>query len=173
MGAFRLPELGKAVPSIFFFFCFFIFFIIGGKMAVGNCKKCGKAIVRAANLTEYKGAKYHSGCFNCAGCGANITGPEGFINHQEKLYCHACYEKDIAEKCKKCQKSLADGGVRFQDEPYHKECFLCGGCGTKLGEGKFFVDSNTPYCANCHKVIADQPFVKDEEGNFCADCADS
>merc|ERR1712133_95576 len=107
----RLPELGKTVPSIFFFFCFFIFFIIREKMAVGNCKKCGKAIVRAANLTEYKGAKYHSGCFNCAGCGANITGPEGFINHQEKLYCHACYEKDIAEKCKKCQKAPSVVGV--------------------------------------------------------------
>ena len=50
------------------------------------------------------GGKYHSSCFNCDGCKANITGPEGFINHLEKLYCHSCYEKNIAEKCKKCEK---------------------------------------------------------------------
>ena len=55
----------------------------------------------------HPGAKYHSSCFKCTGCGNNITGPEGFINHQEQLYCHACYDKDVAEKCQKCNKVFA------------------------------------------------------------------
>merc|ERR1712002_827656 len=97
--------------STFFFFSFFnvsfSFFLAKLKMAIGNCTKCGKAIVRAANLTEYKGAKYHSSCFKCNGCGNDITGPEGFINHQEQLYCHACYDKGVAEKCQKCNKVVA------------------------------------------------------------------
>jgi len=140
--------------STFFFFSFFnvsfSFFLAKLKMAIGNCTKCGKAIVRAANLTEYKGAKYHSSCFKCNGCGNDITGPEGFINHQEQLYCHACYDKDVAEKCQKCNKSLADGGIRFQEHAYHKECFLCNGCGSTLGEGKFFVNADQPFCPDCH-----------------------
>jgi len=140
--------------STFFFFSFFnvsfSFFLAKLKMAIGNCTKCGKAIVRAANLTEYKGAKYHSSCFKCTGCGNDITGPEGFINHQEQLYCHACYDKDVAEKCQKCNKSLADGGIRFQDHAYHKECFLCNGCGSTLGEGKFFTNADQPFCPDCH-----------------------
>jgi len=117
---------------------------------VGDCKRCGKAIVRAANMTEYKGVKYHASCFKCEGCKTDITGPEGFINHQDLLYCHACYDKDVAEKCQKCSKSLANGGIRFQNKPFHSDCFLCGGCGTTLGEGKFFVNNDVPYCANCH-----------------------
>merc|ERR1712212_203382 len=137
--------------STFFFFSFFnvsfSFFLAKLKMAIGNCTKCGKAIARAANLTEYKGAKYHSSCFKCNGCGNDITGPEGFINHQEQLYCHACYDKDVAEKC---NKSLADGGIRFQNHAYHKECFLCNGCGSVLGEGKFFVNADQPFCSDCH-----------------------
>jgi len=119
-------------------------------MGFGTCKKCDKGIIRQANLTEYKGAKYHSSCFNCDGCGTNITGPAGFINHQDKLFCHPCYEKDIAEKCDKCQQSLSEGGIRFQSKAFHKDCFLCGGCGSKLGEGKFFVNADLPYCAACH-----------------------
>merc|ERR1712168_586941 len=71
--------------KIFFFFFSFSFFLAKLKMAIGDCKKCGKAIVRAATLTEYKGAKYHSSCFKCTGCGNNITGPEGFINQRTAL----------------------------------------------------------------------------------------
>jgi len=119
-------------------------------MAIGNCTICGKAIVRAANLTEYKGAKYHTSCFRCASCKGDITGPEGFINHHESLYCKPCYDKELAEKCQKCKKSLTDGGIRFQEKPYHKDCFHCGGCNVELAEGKFFVNSDTPYCSKCH-----------------------
>jgi len=119
-------------------------------MAIGNCTICGKAIVRAANLTEYKGAKYHSSCFKCASCKGDITGPEGFVNHQDSLYCKTCYDKELAEKCDKCKKSLTDGGIRFQDKPYHKTCFHCGGCKAELAEGQFFVNADTPFCAKCH-----------------------
>merc|ERR1712215_9811 len=134
------------------FFIFLIFLILFRKcsMAIGNCTICGKAIVRAANLTEYKWAKYHTSCFRCASCKGDITGPEGFINHLESLYCKPCYDKELAEKCQKCKKSLTDGGIRFQEKPYHKDCFHCGGCNVELAEGKFFVNSDTPYCSKCH-----------------------
>merc|ERR1712212_561587 len=68
-----------------FFNVSFYFFLSKLKMAIGDCKKCGKAIVRAANLTEYKETKYHPSCFKCTGCGNNITGPEGFINQRTAL----------------------------------------------------------------------------------------
>jgi len=45
---------------------------------------------------------------------------------------------------------LADGGIRFQNHAYHKECFLCNGCGSVLGEGKFFVNADQPFCPDCH-----------------------
>merc|ERR1711962_300971 len=148
-------EIIIASSCVLFFYFFFIFLIFLNSfrkcsMAIGNCTICGKAIVRAANLTEYKGAKYHTSCFRCASCKGDITGPEGFINHLESLYCKPCYDKELAEKCQKCKKSLTDGGIRFQEKPYHKDCFHCGGCNVELAEGKFFVNSDTPYCSKCH-----------------------
>merc|ERR1711962_988235 len=148
-------EIIIASSCVLYFFIFFYFLIFLNSfrkcsMAIGNCTICGKAIVRAANLTEYKGAKYHTSCFRCASCKGDITGPEGFINHLESLYCKPCYDKELAEKCQKCKKSLTDGGIRFQEKPYHKDCFHCGGCNVELAEGKFFVNPDTPYCSKCH-----------------------
>merc|ERR1712212_1472066 len=87
MGSTDLTGEYAFLAQDFLFFLFFLFFNVSFsfflsklKMAIGDCKKCGKAIVRAANLTEY-----HPSCFKCTGCGNNITGPEGFINQRTAL----------------------------------------------------------------------------------------
>jgi len=123
-------------------------------MPVGTCVRCDQTIMRAVNLLEYKGMSFHTNCFTCSICTNNIAGPKGFINDpvdQLKQYCHECYSRDVAPKCSKCEEAIVgpEGGVRHRGNPFHRNCFLCHGCGQSLAERRFSVQNGSPYCPEC------------------------
>ncbi|CAL8365657.1 unnamed protein product [Arctogadus glacialis] len=45
------------------------------------------------------------------------------------------------------------GGVTYQDEVWHKECFVCTGCKTPLAGQPFTSQGDSPYCVKCFSTL--------------------
>lgn len=45
---------------------------------------------------------------------------------------------------------LLQGGVTFREVAYHRNCFLCTGCGNELANVKFATKDEQPYCPDCY-----------------------
>ncbi|CAL8294951.1 unnamed protein product [Boreogadus saida] len=50
-------------------------------------------------------------------------------------------------------RALAKGGVTYQDEVWHKECFVCTGCKAPLAGQPFTSQGDSPYCVKCFSTL--------------------
>jgi len=56
----------------------------------------------------------------------------------------------FGKKCSYCQKVILGEGLRFGEENYHRECFMCSKCGVKLGQGAAHSIKTKPVCEDCY-----------------------
>ncbi|CAH2252645.1 four and a half LIM domains 2 [Pelobates cultripes] len=113
-----------------------------------KCFSCKATIMPGSRKMEYKGSNWHETCFVCQTCRQPI-GHKHFIPKQSSIYCVSCYEKQYASQCKSCKKAITSGGISFQDQPWHSDCFMCTGCKRKLAGEKFTSREDMPYCMDC------------------------
>ena len=67
-----------------------------------------------------------------------------------EYYCEVCYVEKFGKKCSYCQKVILGEGLRFGEENYHRECFMCSKCGVKLGQGAAHSIKTKPVCEDCY-----------------------
>ncbi|XP_047392749.1 four and a half LIM domains protein 1 isoform X1 [Sciurus carolinensis] len=115
-----------------------------------KCKGCLKAIVAGDQNVEYKGTIWHKDCFTCSGC-KQVIGTGSFFPKGEDFYCVTCHEAKFAKHCVKCKKAITTGGITYQDQPWHAECFVCVTCSKKLAGQRFTAVEDQYYCVDCYK----------------------
>ena len=45
---------------------------------------------------------------------------------------------------------IKSGGVNYEGNPYHKECFACNSCKKELAGHPFTSKDDKPYCGDCY-----------------------
>ncbi|XP_076862215.1 four and a half LIM domains protein 3b [Brachyhypopomus gauderio] len=113
-----------------------------------KCVACNKAVMPGSRKLEYSGSVWHEQCFVCCVCEKSLAS-QAFIPEKNDYYCTSCYEGRFAPRCSHCKQVLVKGGVTYQEEPWHKECFLCTGCKTQLAGQPFTSQGDRPYCVKC------------------------
>lgn len=49
-------------------------------------------------------------------------------------------------------KPITSGGISYQDQPWHSECFVCHTCRKPLAGARFTSHENNVYCVDCFKT---------------------
>jgi hypothetical protein len=114
-------------------------------------------------MFDYKGLNYHKSCFCCVHCKKTLESKEFYKDEKENPHCVDCYTKLFCKKCDKCSNGIGpnQSGVKFDDKNYHKDCFACLKCNTKIptptdsdtiksDNTKYFKADNQPCCADCY-----------------------
>ena len=131
------------------------------------------------NIT-FDDKSYHKECFKCHSCKTElVTESDKGVPDSKKFakgpdshpYCIECYGKNFCKQCESCNKAILPGQTAaiFEDKNhYHKECFSCKFCNTKLlaeganvksdGNKIFKTGDNKPCCPDCYAK------------NFCHKC---
>ncbi|XP_037552387.1 four and a half LIM domains protein 2-like isoform X2 [Nematolebias whitei] len=113
-----------------------------------KCHACLNTIMPGTKKMEHKGNSWHEKCFVCSSCQQPI-GTRSFVKKEGSNYCLPCYEKQFALKCVHCKKAIIAGGVSYQDQSWHKECFVCIGCKMQLAGQRFTSRDDLAYCLEC------------------------
>ncbi|EDL21412.1 four and a half LIM domains 4 [Mus musculus] len=115
-----------------------------------KCKGCLKDIEEGDHNVEYKGSIWHKNCFVCTNC-KDIIGTKNFFPKDEGFYCVTCYDALFTKHCMKCKKPITSGGVSYQDQPWHSECFVCVSCSKELSGQRFTAMDDQYFCVDCYK----------------------
>ncbi|PIK54571.1 hypothetical protein BSL78_08544 [Apostichopus japonicus] len=90
----------------------------------------------------------------CDGCRQIINlKNQGFVEHDNKVYCQADFNKLYAPKCASCGHSVAGNCVTAMGRNYHPEHFVCYECKQPIGDQQFMVNNGQPYCRKDHEAL--------------------
>ncbi|XP_030823314.1 four and a half LIM domains protein 1 isoform X1 [Camarhynchus parvulus] len=115
-----------------------------------RCKGCFKAIIAGDQNVEYKKMVWHKDCFTCSQC-KQVIGSGSFFPKGDDFYCVSCHEHKFAKTCAKCKNPITSGGLTYQEQPWHSECFICSNCKKQLGGKRFTAVEDQFYCVECYK----------------------
>ncbi|CAJ0965182.1 unnamed protein product [Ranitomeya imitator] len=101
---------------------------------------------------EYKGSAWHEECFTCSNCKQSI-GAGSFFPKGADIFCVNCHEQKFAKHCVKCKNLITSGGITYQDQPWHGDCFVCETCNKKLAGQRFTAVEDHYYCVDCYKTF--------------------
>ncbi|NXM53672.1 FHL1 protein, partial [Illadopsis cleaveri] len=99
---------------------------------------------------EYKKMVWHKDCFTCSQC-KQVIGSGSFFPKGDEFYCVSCHEHKFAKTCAKCKNPITSGGLTYQEQPWHSECFICSNCKKQLGGKRFTAVEDQFYCVECYK----------------------
>uniref|UniRef100_A0A8C2CL11 Four and a half LIM domains protein 1 n=1 Tax=Cyprinus carpio TaxID=7962 RepID=A0A8C2CL11_CYPCA len=116
-----------------------------------RCQGCYKVITPGAKNVEYKHKVWHEECFICFECKQPIRS-QSFLTKGDEMYCTGCHEKKFAKHCARCKEAITSGGITYQDQPWHSECFVCNTCKKPLAGARFTAHEDQFYCVNCYKA---------------------
>ncbi|NXA45974.1 FHL1 protein, partial [Nothocercus julius] len=115
-----------------------------------RCKGCFKPIIAGDQNVEYKKMVWHKDCFTCSQC-KQVIGSGSFFPKGDDFYCVSCHEHKFAKTCAKCKNPITSGGLTYQEQPWHSECFICSNCKKQLGGKRFTAVEDQFYCVDCYK----------------------
>ncbi|PKU42227.1 four and a half lim domains protein 1 isoform x2 [Limosa lapponica baueri] len=115
-----------------------------------RCKGCFKPIIAGDQNVEYKKMVWHKDCFTCSQC-KQVIGSGSFFPKGDDFYCVSCHEHKFAKTCAKCKNPITSGGLTYQEQPWHSECFICSNCKKQLGGKRFTAVEDEFYCVECYK----------------------
>ncbi|NXM52684.1 FHL1 protein, partial [Illadopsis cleaveri] len=115
-----------------------------------RCKGCFKPIIAGDQTVEYKKMVWHKDCFTCSQC-KQVIGSGSFFPKGDEFYCVSCHEHKFAKTCAKCKNPITSGGLTYQEQPWHSECFICSNCKKQLGGKRFTAVEDQFYCVECYK----------------------
>uniref|UniRef100_A0A8C8D9Y1 LIM zinc-binding domain-containing protein n=1 Tax=Oncorhynchus tshawytscha TaxID=74940 RepID=A0A8C8D9Y1_ONCTS len=127
-----------------------------------RCHTCYKSILAGSENVEYKGEARglrHEDCFTCFHCKKNKSNQilfwlalKSFLTKGTDIYCNLCHEKKFARICVSFNQALTTGGVNYQEQPWHSECFVCSSCQKPLAGTRFTSHEEKAFCVDCYKT---------------------
>ncbi|XP_071314610.1 four and a half LIM domains protein 1a isoform X1 [Trachinotus anak] len=123
-----------------------------GSREDGNrCQACYKVVMPGSKNVEYKKKVWHEECFTCFECKQPIR-TQSFLAKGDDIYCASCNDKKFSKQCFHCKQAITSGGISYQDQPWHSECFVCRTCRKSLAGTRFTSHENNVYCVDCYKT---------------------
>lgn len=133
------------------------FFIVDDDLLCGDCMQpvaqcqgCKEGISPAVSYLQHNKRCWHAECFKCAVCRAWLVDGQ-FHEMEDSLMCNTCFIEKMSKKCELCQQPITGKAIQFSLKVFHKECFVCAGCGEPLEgqNGKVKERHGDPYCESC------------------------
>ena len=90
------------------------------------CASCHESIIKGGYVRA-GGSIYHAEHFVCHHCKQPLKN-EGFVKHEDHIYCQNDYTMLFADKCEECLKPLVGSYLSHHGKFYHKDCFICNEC---------------------------------------------
>uniref|UniRef100_A0A8C7K7B4 Four and a half LIM domains 1b n=1 Tax=Oncorhynchus kisutch TaxID=8019 RepID=A0A8C7K7B4_ONCKI len=127
-----------------------------------RCYKCYKLLVKESFSAKEDGII----CGKCRrGCSENVetASPvstvknnnirsQSFLTKGTDIYCNLCHEKKFARICVSFNQALTTGGVNYQEQPWHSECFVSSSCQKPLAGTRFTSHEEKAFCVDCYKT---------------------
>lgn len=115
-----------------------------------KCANCQEPITKKG--VQHGLSVYHSDCFNCSNCDANLVNESKVKEKDGRLICHECYLK-TAKKCFHCKAPITSRHTVYKNRLFHIECFKCNLCGSNIEGGDFYETSLSEIlCAKCAHI---------------------
>eukprot|EP00039_Didymoeca_costata_P030265 m.28694 g.28694 ORF g.28694 m.28694 type:complete len:320 (-) comp8025_c0_seq2:40-999(-) len=109
------------------------------------CLRCGTAIT-AGKVVKHQNNVFHPECFCCAGPCKKSLGDRKFFVVANEAWCPDCFAAKKADTCARCGNTIchmighkdkksfksSQEVLKFGGMLFHKKCFTCEQCGTKL-----------------------------------------
>ncbi|TGZ36862.1 hypothetical protein CRM22_011397 [Opisthorchis felineus] len=90
-----------------------------------KCANCGEAILEKCIVAL--GRTWHPEHFFCNGCYRGFSGQVTVHEHENRVYCPACYLERFGTRCSGCNQTITDSYITALDVPWHRACFVCQG----------------------------------------------
>jgi len=100
---------------------------------------------------------FHATCLVCVDCNAEFN--ENFYTRNGQPFCSNCYGKK-GGGCAGCGNSLGtETAIIIKGKKYHKDCFICSRCQSKIEGGTYKFSVEDPDAIICHScaVELEQP----------------
>lgn len=82
---------------------------------------------------------------------ASPAATQSFFPKDDEFYCVVCHEAKFPKHCVKYNKPITSGGISYQDQPWHTECFVCVSCSKELDGQRFTAVGEQYYYVECYK----------------------
>ncbi|GAA50802.1 paxillin [Clonorchis sinensis] len=109
-----------------------------------KCANCGEAILEKCIVAL--GRTWHPEHFFCNGCYRGFSGQVTVHEHENRVYCPACYLERFGTRCSGCNRTITDSYITALDVPWHRACFVCQDCGKPLSGSNFHEVDGYPFC---------------------------
>jgi len=115
------------------------------------CWYCKKPI--EGKVLKAMDHSFHPECLVCVDCNADFN--ENFYTRNGQPYCAECYGKR-GGGCAECGNSMGtETALIINGKKYHKDCFLCSRCRTKIEGTKYKFKAEEPGTLICHSCAAE------------------
>lgn len=129
-------------------------------MSDSICFKC-KEVITSRIITAL-GQTWHPEHFACKDCQKPISESTFHIQQDEPI-CSQCYVENHSCLCSGCKKPILDRTIKALGQPWHEDCFVCGGpCKKPLVGTTFFERNGKAYCKTDYEELY---------ASRCAGCA--
>ena len=116
------------------------------------CDKCDDPIVE--DIYTFHRKNFHRQCFTCTRCNSELSCMKKVKRGHDGtgMYCEPCFSQKFGPKCPKCNETVTPYMLSsvFEDQVYHKECFVCQRCKKSLLKDKFYRTGNITICKSCY-----------------------
>lgn len=75
------------------------------------------------------------------------------MRHKDLTVCVKCYEDTFVKKCVVCKQPLTQGGISYNGEAYHRDCFVCVRCNASIASQAFSLKDDEKFCSNCYSKL--------------------
>uniref|UniRef100_A0A4W5N793 Four and a half LIM domains 1b n=1 Tax=Hucho hucho TaxID=62062 RepID=A0A4W5N793_9TELE len=146
---------------------------------------CRRPIGIDSKELQHKGRYWHADCFRCYKCYKTLA-KESFSAKDDGIKCGKCSSPEDAPRCNAYYKAIlagrgpyglrlnqvifiptlrfieiTTGGVNYQEQPWHSECFVCSSCRKPLAGTRFTSHEEKAFCVDCYKTtVAKKCFGK-------------
>ena len=120
-----------------------------GRLFGQKCAGCGEIIEHG--LLEALGHKWHSDCFCCGACDAQLGAGDQFYQQDGTPYCRECFVEYHCEECAGCNQPILpeemNNCAKVMGRFYHNGHLKCTHCEIPLEAGmKICQKDDKPYC---------------------------
>ena len=102
----------------------------------------------------YQNNHYHRDCFKCFSCNVCIS-DQKMGTKNNKIFCRDCFDSIYPTFCKRCKKQFVRGEkkLEYNGKHWHKDCFICCNCNTRIGDGSFIPRGKDIFCNECYQDV--------------------
>lgn len=112
-----------------------------------KCHGCNKVI--REKVIKGMGKEWHEEHFVCNLCKEKLIG-QSYVERKGRPICEKCFNTNIADKCKACEKIIDGPATVALDAKWHPDCFKCKKCKNPIKCEKIKVDTDgMPICDKC------------------------